>query len=87
MPNTVSAKKRVRQTEVRTLRNKERRSAMRTAIRQVREAVESGNKADAAGALQRAYKKIDKAAQGHIIHENKAANLKRRLTKRVNALG
>lgn len=87
MPNTASTKKRVRQTQSRTLRNKVRRSSMRTWIRKVREAVEAGDQATAKTALVQAYKHIDKAAQKHIIHENKAANMKRKLTRLVNHAG
>ncbi len=86
MPNTASTKKRVRQDEVRTLRNKVRRSSMRTAVRKVREAVAAGDKAAAQTLLHDAYKQIDKAARSHILHANNAANQKSRLTKTVNAL-
>ena len=47
MANTKSAQKRARQTEKRTLVNKSRRSAVRTAVRVVREALAEGNAADA----------------------------------------
>ena len=86
MPNTVSAKKRVRQTETRTMRNKNKRSAMRTAIRKVREAVEAGDKAQAQTLLVEAQKLIDKAAKANILHENNASNQKSRLTRTVNAM-
>jgi len=86
MPNTASTKKRVRQTESRTERNKYRRTNMRTAIRKVREAVEAGDKAVAQTLLHDAYKQIDKAARQHILHANNAANKKSRLTRTVNAL-
>ncbi len=86
MPNTASAKKRVRQTESRTLRNKTRRSAMRTVVRKVREAVAAGDKATAQGLLPEAYKQIDKAAKRNILHANKAANKKAKLTKLVNSI-
>ncbi len=87
MPNTASTKKRVRQTETRTERNKFRRSTMRGWIRKVRESVEAGDKAAAEAALVKAYKHIDKCAMKHIMHENKAANMKRKLTAQVNAIG
>ena len=86
MPNTASAKKRVRQTEVRTLRNKNRRSAMRTAIRKVGEAIEAGDKAQAQAQLLSAQKLIDKAAKANIIHANNAANQKAKLARRVNGM-
>jgi small subunit ribosomal protein S20 len=86
MPNTASAKKRIRQDEGRTLRNKVRRSNMRTAVRKVREAVAAGDKAAAQTLLASAYKQIDKAARQHILHANNAANQKARLTRTVNSL-
>ena len=86
MPNTASAKKRVRQTETRTMRNKNRRSAMRTSIRKVGEAVAAGDKAAAQAEFLRAQRLIDKAAKANIIHANNAANQKAKLARRVNAL-
>lgn len=86
MPNTASSKKRVRQTETRTTRNKARRTAMRTTVRKVREAVAAGDKATAQGLMPLAYKQIDKAARCHVLHANKAANKKRKLTKLVNSI-
>ncbi len=86
MPNTVSSKKRVRQTQSRTLRNKVRRSSMRSWIRKLREAVEAGDKTASQAALVQCYKHIDKAAAKHIVHANKAANQKRKLTALVNKL-
>lgn len=86
MPNSSSAKKRVRQTEVRTLRNKARRSTMRSMVRQVQEAVEAKDAAKAQAALQQAYKQIDKAAKANILHANTAANHKSRLAKQVRSI-
>ncbi|MDJ0522145.1 MAG: 30S ribosomal protein S20 [Planctomycetota bacterium] len=87
MPNTASAKKRVRQTQTRTLRNKVRKSAMRTWIRKVKEAVAAGDQGAAQAALHQAYKQIDKAAKQSIMHANKAANQKRKLAHLVNSIG
>lgn len=86
MPNTESAKKRVRQTETRTLRNKNRRSSMRTAIRKLGEAIEAGDKATAQTQLIATQKLIDKAAKANILHANNAANQKAKLARRVNAM-
>ena len=84
MPNTESAKKRIRQTEVRTLANKTKRSNMRSAIRKVREALEAGDKAQAQSLLNAANQAIDKCAKANIIHDNNAANQKRKLARMVN---
>ncbi len=85
MPNTESAKKRVRQSEGRTLANKTKRSNMRTAIRKVREALDAGDKSQAQSLLPSAYQAIDKCAKANIIHDNNAAHQKAQLTKVVNA--
>ena len=86
MPNTLSAKKRVKQTGERTLRNKELRSRMRSQVRQVREAIEAGDKAKADSLLPAAHKTIDKCARKNIIHDNTAAHRKSKLTRAVNKL-
>lgn len=86
MPNTESAKKRLRQTEVRTARNKAQRSAMRTVEKKVLEAIDAGDKAQAESLLPSLYKQLDKAAKKHIIHANTAANHKSRLASKIAAL-
>jgi len=86
MPNTESAKKSMRQIEDRTLRNKVKRSSMRTHTRKVREAVEAKDKASAEAALTLAYKAIDKCARANIVHANKAGHQKSQLAKLVGTL-
>ena len=87
MPNTASAKKRLRQTATRAGRNKTLRSAMRTWERKVLAAVEAGDKAAAEASLPTAYKHLDKAADKRILHPNTAANHKSRLARKVASLG
>ena len=87
MPNSASAKKRIRQDAGRALRNKDRRSRMRSTARAIREAVEAGDKAKAQAALVDAYKAIDKAAKHNIIHANAAGNKKSNLARLVGSLG
>ena len=86
MPNIKSAKKRVRSNakkrEVNTLVN----SSMRTAIKNVEKTVGAGNKEEAANKLNIALQRIDKACTSGLVHKNKAARLKSRLTKAVNAM-
>ena len=86
MPNTPSAKKRLRQTATRAARNKTLRSSMRTWEKKVLEAVEAGDKATAQAALPEAYRQLDKAARKRILHPNTAANHKSRLARKVRAL-
>lgn len=83
MPNTESAKRALRKAERRQIRNKSERSTLKTTVKKVRVA---SDLEQASGALQVAIKKLDQAADKHLIHANKAARLKSRLTKRVNKL-
>jgi small subunit ribosomal protein S20 len=87
LANHKSAIKRIRQTRKRTIRNRFVRSTMRTFIRRVREAVATGDKTVAAGALVDAVRKIDKAASKGVIHRNQASRRVSRLTKLVNGMG
>jgi len=86
MANTASARKRIRQTERRTERNKARKSRMHTFVKKVEEAVESGDKAAAAAALIAAQPEMQRAAGKGVIHKNTVARKISRLAKRVKAL-
>ncbi|MEO8495745.1 MAG: 30S ribosomal protein S20 [Planctomycetota bacterium] len=79
MPNTKSAKKRLRQTDVRRERNKSVKSALRSQLRKIREAVQAGDVGKAESEMQLATKRLDRAGQKNIIHKNKAARTKSRL--------
>ncbi len=95
MPNTASAKKRLRQNETARLRNRSQRSELRTSIRSVSEALdayeaaraEGGDADDALATVNDAYvaaqKKLDKAGAKNLIHRNKAARTKSRLQARI----
>ena len=63
------------------------RSAMRTAIKKVRVAIDAGNKADAQAVYASSVAVIDRIADKGIIHTNKAARHKSRLSAAVKALG
>lgn len=91
MPNTDSARRGHRKAEVRRVRNKQQRSALRTIVKKVRvsaAAVPTGGKTleETKAALQIAIKKLDQSAAKHLIHKNKAARDKSRLTKLINKL-
>lgn len=86
MPNTASAKKRLRQNDARRLRNRSSRSEMRTSIRKVREAVQAGDADLARTTYITAQKKLDKAAAKGLIHRNAAARSKSRLNRMVKEL-
>ena len=84
MANTKSAKKAIRQTKTRTLRNLNMKKEMKALIKEVRELADKGKKAEAKKKFQIATKKIDKAAKSNFIHKNTASRYKSRLAKRIN---
>ena len=86
MANTAQARKRARQSEGRRKHNASRRSLLRTRIKQVIKAIETGDKAVAVAAYAKAVPIIDRMAGGDIIHKNKAARHKSRLSARIQAL-
>ncbi len=86
MANTASARKRIRQTARRTVRNQARKSRMRTFVKKVEVALASGDKAQAAAALQAAQPELQRAAGKGVIHANTIARKISRLSKRVKAL-
>ncbi|HBI64325.1 MAG TPA: 30S ribosomal protein S20 [Clostridiales bacterium] len=85
MPNIKSAKKRVKVTKVKDARNQAARSELRTILKKFDAAVASQDKAVAESAYRVAVKALDKAAASHLIHKNKAANKKSKLTLKLNA--
>ncbi len=84
MPNIKSAKKRVKTTETKTLRNKMFRSSMKTIVKKYDAALENGDMAQAEAAYKAAVKKIDQAAAKGIIHKNAAAHKKSQFTLKLN---
>ncbi len=86
MANIKSQIKRIRTNEAARLRNKSVKSALKTAIRRVRTAVDAGDKATAQSELVTASRSLDKAVSKGVIHANQAANRKSALAHQVNAL-
>jgi small subunit ribosomal protein S20 len=86
MANTASARKRIRQTKVRTARNAARKSRMRTFVKKVETAIASGDKAVAAEALRAAQPEMQRASGKGIIHANTVARKLSRLSARIKAL-
>ncbi|MDB9775246.1 30S ribosomal protein S20 [Vicingaceae bacterium] len=83
MANHKSALKRIRQTKVRNERNRYQGKTTRNAISKLRATTE---KKDAEAMLPKVASMIDRLAKNNIIHSNKAANLKSKLTKHVAGL-
>lgn len=86
MANSPSARKRSRQAETRRRQNASQRSMVRTYLKRVHAAIESGSHDDASQALQTAIPVIDKSVTKGIMHKNKAARHKSRLSAQVKAL-
>lgn len=87
MPNHKSAEKRVRQNEKRRDINRGNRGRLRTGIKKLRSALESGDAGETQTLLPQTVSLIDKAVQKGVLHRNAAARYKSRLTVRVNEAG
>ncbi len=86
MANTKSAEKRARQALASRTQNVTQRSKVRSAVRKVVAAIQTGNKAEATAALKAATPIIDAMARKRLIHRNKAARHKSRLARQAKAL-
>ncbi len=86
MANSKQARKRARQAVVRRTRNFSMRSMLRTAVRKVLRALDTGSYDASSAAYASAKPIIDRMASKAIIHRNKAARLKSRLNAKVKAL-
>ncbi|MEN8251792.1 MAG: 30S ribosomal protein S20 [Bacteroidota bacterium] len=83
MANHQSAKKRIRQSESRRVRNKYYSRTTRNAVKKLRETTD---KAEAAEMYPKVVAMLDKLAQKSVIHKNKASNLKSKLARHINSL-
>ena len=83
MANHLSAKKRIRQIVSRRVRNKYQARTMRSAVKKIRDTTD---KAEAAEMYPKVVSMLDKLAKTNVIHKNKAANLKSKLSKHVESL-
>ncbi|CAG7600254.1 30S ribosomal protein S20 [Candidatus Vallotia tarda] len=86
MANSAQARKRTRQAAKANSHNSALRSKMRTAIKVVRKAINSGNKERSIEVLKQSSKTLDIIADKKIIHKNKAARHKSRLASAIKGL-
>ena len=86
MANSAQARKRARQAAKQHAHNTSLRSTLRTAIKRVRKAISAGDKTAAQGVFRESVSVIDRIADKKIIHKNKAARHKSRLSARIKAL-
>jgi small subunit ribosomal protein S20 len=86
MANTASARKRARQSESQRQHNTSLRSEFRTAVKNVIKAIETGDKSAAQSVYVGAVSTIDSIADKNIIHKNKAARHKSRLSAAIKGM-
>ena len=83
MAHHLSAKKRIRQTESKRVKNKYYARTTRTAVKKLRDTTD---KAAATEQYSEVVSMLDRLAKNNVIHKNKASNLKSKLAKHVNSL-
>lgn len=86
MANKRAAEKFARQSAKRRLRNRIRKSRMKTLIRKFDQAIQSGDRDLAVTLYRQATSAVDKAAKKGAIHRNKADRAKSQLALKLNAL-
>ncbi|HMM55719.1 MAG TPA: 30S ribosomal protein S20 [Candidatus Desulfobacillus sp.] len=86
MANSAQARKRARQALKHRARNFSQRSELRTAIKKVRKAIATGDKTAAQKVFGESMSTIDTIADKKVIHKNKAARFKSRLSAAIKAL-
>ncbi|EGG75245.1 30S ribosomal protein S20 [Gluconacetobacter sp. SXCC-1] len=86
MANTASARKRIRQNEVRNARNTARMSRVRTFVKKVETAILAGKKDEAAVALREAQPELQRAVGKGVMHANTVARRISRLSARIKSL-
>ena len=86
MANSAQARKRARQAVKQNAHNSSLRSELRTAIKKVVKAIEAGDKAAAKTVYESSISAVDRIADKKIIHKNKAARHKSRLSAAIKAM-
>jgi small subunit ribosomal protein S20 len=86
MANSAQARKRARQAVAQNAHNSSLRSRLRTAVKAVRKAIDAGDKAAAAEMFKNSQAVIDSIADKKIVHKNKAARHKSRLSAAIKAM-
>ncbi len=86
MANTQQAKKRAKQSEKRRQHNVGQRSALRTSIKKVLKTIQAGDKTAATESYQSLTSLTDKSVNKNLIHANKAARIKSRMSNKLKAM-
>ena len=86
MPNSKSAKKRVRRVEKQTLTNKSRKNKYRTLFKEIRKCVQMKKKKEAQALLPKVNSQLMRVAKNGTISSKKASRLISRVTLQINKL-
>ncbi|MFW6104753.1 MAG: 30S ribosomal protein S20 [Candidatus Bipolaricaulota bacterium] len=86
IPVIKSAKKRLKQNRKRRARNKERKEKLREVTKKIDKLISAGNKEEAEDLLPELARLADRAASKGPLHENKAARIKSKFSKRVDSM-
>ena len=86
MANSAQTRKRARQNMKQSAHNHSLRSKLRTAIKHVIKAIKDGDKTAAQDAFKKSCSTVDSIADKKIIHKNKAARHKSRLSAAIKAM-
>lgn len=86
MPQTKSAKKALRKSKKRAIRNLKKKLEIKKTIKEFLNWIKQKDREKASQTLSRIYKLLDKAVKVGLIKENKAARKKSRLTKLLNQI-
>lgn len=86
MANHKSAKKRIRQTEARTVVNRNRMSRIRTFLKKVEASIEAGNKSDAQQALKTAQPELMRGVSKGVVKKGTASRKMSRLSARIKKI-
>jgi len=84
--HSLSAKKRVKQNAKRKVRNRARKSMVKTQIKHFEGALTEGDVEKASEQYKQLVKRIDKVASTSTLHKNTAARMKSRFARRLNSL-
>jgi small subunit ribosomal protein S20 len=86
MANTAQARKRARQSETARKHNASLKSSLRSAVKKVKKAIATGDKAAATAQFQASQAVIDRIADKKVIHKNSASRTKSRLVQSIKAM-
>jgi len=86
MANSAGSKKRARQAVKRNKHNSQIRAKVRTFIKKVSHAIDSGDKKEATSGFTEMQKNVDQAVSKGLMHKNQAARKKSRIIAQIKAL-